>query len=104
MVRETGVVNAHSLTDDNGFTFYLACNVSMRLFSFSFDNQKYRGKLLETRQDVEKPYTLVIRNLSGENQSFPVIAYYTDADLDNSWIQRAICRRRFLTPLARERA
>ena len=91
-----GVVNAHSLTDDNGFTFYLGCNVSTRLFSFSFDNDKYRGKLLETRQDVEKPYTLVIRNLSGENQSFPVIAYYTDADLDNSWIQKGNLPTAFL--------
>ena len=87
IVSRDGVVSATSSANAEGFTFYLGCNVSMRLFTFSFDNQDYRGKLLEKRRDAEKPFILVIRNRAGVSQRFPAIAYYTDADQDNSWIQ-----------------
>ena len=81
-----GVFSASSANGE-GFTFYLGCNVSRRSFSFSFDNQDYRGKLLERRRDAEKPFILVIRNRAGVSLRFPAILYYTDADQDNSWIQ-----------------
>jgi|SRR5208337_4228742 len=84
----TGGVWAYSYTDREGFRLYFNCNASTHAASFTFNAEKYRGHDLAKIRDAEKPFVLDVKNVSGNHQRFPFIAYFTNADGDDAWVPK----------------
>ena len=85
-----------SYAEGAGLKFYLSCSASTHALSFTFNAEKYRGRVLSKIRDIEKPFVLNVKNISGTDQKFPFIAYFTNGDGDDAWVEQGHLTSAFL--------
>jgi von Hippel-Lindau disease tumor supressor len=79
----SGGLNAYGLADDGISNIEFLCNTGKRSLIFDFDPRGYRGHALRKVLDLEQPFILEVRPVSGENQKFPIMAFFFD---DGAWV------------------
>ena len=97
MLDKLGVLPAalgetETLLADAGY-FLFSCYKSTTL-AFVLDPRGYRGHALRKVLDVDQPFILEVRPVSGENQKFPLIAYMAG---DGAWPTGSYGHERGLT-------
>ena len=71
----SGGLNAYGLADDGISNIVFLCNTSKHSIIFDFDPRGYRGHALRKVLDLDQPFILEVRPVSGENQKFPIMAF-----------------------------
>ena len=82
-VDPNGGVNAYGFADDGISSIDFACDTSTHTINFILDPRGYRGHALRKVLELEQPFILEVRPVSGENQKFPLIAYMAG---DGAWV------------------
>jgi hypothetical protein len=73
-----GGKSAYGLADDGISNIVFQCDPSKHSIIFDFDPRGYRGHALRKVLDLEQPFILEVRPVSGENQKFPIVAFLFD--------------------------
>jgi hypothetical protein len=73
----------YGLADDDISNIAFQCDTSKHSIIFDFDPRGYRGHALRKVLDLEQPFILEVRPMSGENQKFPIVAFLFD---DGAWV------------------
>ena len=80
-VAPNGAASAYGFADDGYSSILFSCYKSATL-DFVLDPRGYRGHALRKVPEVDQPFILELRPLSGDNQKFPLIAYMAG---DGAW-------------------
>jgi hypothetical protein len=80
-VAPNGAASATGFADDGFSSILFACSKSTAL-DFILDPRGYRGHALRKILDLDQPFILEVRPVSGETQKFPLIAYMAG---DGAW-------------------
>jgi hypothetical protein len=80
-VAPNGAVSAYGFADDGISSILFECYKSTTI-NFVLDPRGYRGHALRKVVDLDQPFILEARPVSGENQTFPLIAYMAG---DGAW-------------------
>jgi hypothetical protein len=92
-VAPNGALSATGYADDGFSSILFSCYKSTTL-AFILDPRGYRGHALRKVPDVDQPFILEVRPVSGENQKFPLIAYMAG---DGAWPTGSYGHERGLT-------
>ena len=74
------------LADDGFSRFTITCLADSQSVDFTFYPDGYHGHALNKVMDLEQPFVVEFRQSSGDNQKFPILAYFV---ADGGWTQEA---------------
>jgi hypothetical protein len=92
-VAPNGALSATGFADDGFSSISFSCYKSMTL-DFILGPRGYRGHALRKVLDLDQPFILDVRPVSGDNQKFPLIAYMAG---DGAWPTGSYGHERGLT-------
>jgi hypothetical protein len=74
------------IADDGVSRFTITCGGDAPSVGFTFYPDGYHGQALNKVLDLEQPFVFEVRQASGNNQKFPIVAYFV---ADGGWTQEA---------------